>query len=156
MARGRRKNTLSNAQKGPALASENVKAMDAGTAALDAAAGAAGGDTVMVALNRTSGILFSVPGGRQVLIHGNADGLRGMEKGVLPVGAFGLTEVSASDWAYIEKTYGGMELFKNGLLFAQKSRADAQAEASEKKDTRNGLEPVDVNATATRPIEGAI
>ena len=43
-------------------------------------------DTVMVALNRTTGIMFPMPDGRKVLIEGNAAGLRGKEKGVLPVG----------------------------------------------------------------------
>ena len=56
-------------------------------------------DTVMVALNRTTGISFPMPDGRKVLIEGNAASLRGKEKGVLPVGAFGLTRVNADDWA---------------------------------------------------------
>ena len=60
-------------------------------------------DTVMVALNRTTGITFPMPDGRKVLIEGNAASLRGKEKGVLPVGAFGLTRVNADDWAYIDK-----------------------------------------------------
>ena len=80
-------------------------------------------DTVMVALNRTTGITFPMPDGRKVLIEGNAASLRGKEKGVLPVGAFGLTRVNADDWAYIEKTYGPhMEIFKSGLIFAQGRR----------------------------------
>lgn len=114
---------------------------------------AASGNTVMVALNRTAGILFNVPGNRQVLINGNAAHLRGKEKGVLPVGAFGLTEISSDDWAYIKKTYSGMEIFKNGLIFAHGSKGDSLAEADEKKDTRNGLEPVDVETTNTQPLD---
>ena len=87
-------------------------------------------DTVMVALNRTTGITFPMPDGRKVLIEGNAASLRGKEKGVLPVGAFGLTRVNADDWAYIEKTYGPhMEIFKSGLIFAQARKADAVDEA---------------------------
>ena len=83
-------------------------------------------DTVMVALNRATGITFPMPDGRKVLIEGNAASLRGKEKGVLPVGAFGLTRVNADDWAYIEKTYGPhMEIFKSGLIFAQARKADA-------------------------------
>ena len=102
-------------------------------------------DTVMVALNRTTGITFPMPDGRKVLIEGNAASLRGKEKGVLPVGAFGLTRVNADDWAYIEKTYGPhMEIFKSGLIFAQARKADAVDEADERAELRNGLEPVDV------------
>lgn len=46
--------------------------------------------TVTVALNRATGIQFLMPDGRRVVINGNAVDLRGREKGVLPVGAFGL------------------------------------------------------------------
>ena len=45
-------------------------------------------DTVMVALNRTTGISFPMPDGRKVLIEGNAASLRGKEKGVLPSNKF--------------------------------------------------------------------
>lgn len=114
-------------------------------------------DTVMVALNRTTGITFPMPDGRKVLIEGNAAGLRGKEKGVLPVGAFGLTRVNADDWAYIEKTYGPhMEIFKSGLIFAQARKADAVDEADERAELRNGLEPVDVendHGAQTEPLQ---
>lgn len=129
-----------NEQKAPIVTPEEKAAVTAS-------------NTVMVALNRTSGILFDVPGGRRVLIHGNAENLRGKEKGILPIGAFGLTQVDAADWAYIEKTYHGMEIFKNGLIFAQKSKGDAMAAADERKDTRNGLEPVDIDSANTAPLE---
>lgn len=114
-------------------------------------------DTVMVALNRTTGITFPMPDGRKVLIEGNAANLRGKDKGVLPVGAFGLTRVNADDWAYIEKTYGPhMEIFKSGLIFAQARKADAVDEADEKSGLRNGLEPVDVEndpKAQTEPLQ---
>lgn len=114
-------------------------------------------DTVMVALNRTTGITFPMPDGRKVLIEGNAASLRGKEKGVLPVGAFGLTRVNADDWAYIEKTYGPhMEIFKSGLIFAQARKADAVDEADERAELRNGLEPVDVEndpKAQTEPLQ---
>ena len=108
-------------------------------------------DTVMVALNRTTGITFPMPDGRK------AASLRGKEKGVLPVGAFGLTRVNADDWAYIEKTYGPhMEIFKSGLIFAQARKADAVDEADERAELRNGLEPVDVEndpKAQTEPLQ---
>lgn len=116
----------------------------------------ADGNTVIVALNRVTGIQFGMPDGRRVLVNGNAVHLRGKEKGVLPVGAFGFTPMSADDWAYIEKTYGPhMEIFKNGLIFASTRKADAVDEADEKAELRHGLEPVDVKDANTRPFEGA-
>ena len=117
-------------------------------------------DTVMVALNRTTGITFPMPDGRKVLIEGNAASLRGKEKGVLPVGAFGLTRVNADDWAYIEKTYGPhMEIFKSGRIFAQARKADAVDEADERAELRNGLEPVDVEndpKAQTEPLQSKV
>ncbi|WP_308775753.1 hypothetical protein [uncultured Bilophila sp.] len=114
-------------------------------------------DAVMVALNRPSGIVFDLPDGCKVLIEGNAASLRGKEKGVLPVGAFGLTRVNADDWAYIEKTYGPhMEIFKSGLIFAQARKSDAVDEADERAELRNGLEPVDVEndpKAQTEPLQ---
>lgn len=111
-------------------------------------------NTVTVALNRATGIRFPLPDGRAVLINGNAAHLRGREKGVLPVGGFGLTTIAADDWAYIKKTYGRMEIFENGLIFAAERKADAAAEAAEKANLRHGLEPVDPEKTATRPNTG--
>lgn len=109
---------------------------------------------VTVALNRATGIRFPLPDGRTVLINGNAAHLRGREKGVLPVGGFGLTTIAADDWAYIKKTYGRMEIFENGLIFAAERKADAADEAAEKANLRHGLEPADPEKTATRPNTG--
>lgn len=118
------------------------------------AAQATGKPTVVVALNRATGIRFVMPDGRKVLINGNAAHLRGKEKGVLPVGAFGLTTIAAADWEYIRKTYGGMEIFENGLIFAAERKADALDEADEKAELRHGIEPVDPENTATKPNDG--
>ena len=90
---------------------ENVAAASGAPARTESAgnekrARSASGDTVVVALNRASGLVFALTDGRRVRVAGNALNLRGKEKGVLPVGAFGLTEISADDWLYIEKTYG--------------------------------------------------
>ena len=73
--------------------------------------------------------------------------------------AFGLTEISADDWSYIEKTYGPhMELFRNGLIFAQARKADALDAADERAELRHGLEPVDVESgrkdAKTTPFDG--
>lgn len=109
---------------------------------------------VTVALNRATGIQFAMPDGRKVLINGNAAHLRGLEKGVLPVGGFGLTSITAEDWEYIKKTYGGMEVFENGLLFAAERKADAVDMADERAALRHGMEPIDPENTATRPNDG--
>ena len=108
---------------------------------------------VFVGLNRANGLVFAMPDGRKVRINGNASDLRGKESGKLPVGAFGLTMVNAEDWAYIKKTYGKMEIFKNGLIIAQDSRASAQDEAEDREETRHGLEPVDPKQPNTAPNE---
>lgn len=118
------------------------------------AAQANGKAMVTVALNRATGIQFAMPDGRKVLINGNAAHLRGLEKGVLPVGGFGLTTIAAEDWEYIKKTYGRMEVFENGLLFAAERKADAVDMADERAALRHGMEPVDPENTATRPNDG--
>jgi len=113
----------------------------------------ASGKTVIVALNRVQGIDYPMPDGRVVSIAGNAEHLRGKDSGVLPVGAYGLTEIREDDWLYIEKMWGESPLFKNGLIFASsKGEKDAKAEARNREDLRNGLEPVDTDKTATEPV----
>lgn len=112
----------------------------------------AGGRTVVVALNRVQGIDYPMPDGRVVSIAGNAVSLRGQEMGVLPMGAYGLTEIREDDWLYIEKMWGQTPLFKNGLIFASsKGEKDAKAEAKNREDLRNGMEPVDPDRAATKP-----
>ena len=117
------------------------------------AAKVSGTAMVAVALNRATGIQFALPDGRKVLVNGNAATLRGKEKGILPVGAYGLTMVPAADWEYIKKTYGGMEIFTHGLIFASERKADAADEAAEKAEFRHGIEPVDPESTTTKPDE---
>jgi hypothetical protein len=113
---------------------------------------AGAGRTVVVALNRVQGIDYPMPDGRIVSIAGNAEGLRGQEMGQLPVGAYGLTEIREDDWLYIEKMWGETPLFKNGLIFAStKGEKDAKAEARNREDLRNGMEPVDPERSATKP-----
>lgn len=112
----------------------------------------AGGRTVVVALNRVQGIDYPMPDGRVVSIAGNAVSLRGQEMGVLPMGAYGLTEIREDDWLYIEKMWGQTPLFKNGLIFASsKGEKDARAEAKNREELRNGMEPVDPDRAATKP-----
>ena len=107
-------------------------------------------DTVCVALNRPLGLVFRMADGREVEINGNGVDLRGKEQGILQPGAFGLTIMPAADWEYILKTYGHLKIFQNGFCFAARKKADAQEEAENRDDLRNGLEPVDVEKTATK------
>lgn len=111
------------------------------------------GDSVFIALNHPQGIAFKMPNGRRVEIKGNTAHLRGKEKGVLPVGAYGLTQVGRDDWEFIQETYGGMAIFKNGLIFSADRKADAADEAEERAETRHGREPVDVETTNTEPAD---
>ena len=100
-------------------------------------------DTVCVALNRPLGLIFKLQDGREVEIKGNGDSLRGQEMGVLKPGSFGLTIIKAADWEEILKTYGHLKIFQNGFCFAARKKADAQEEAENRDDLRNGLEPVE-------------
>lgn len=144
-------NSQQNAQAPQAPAVSPAAAEAAKTEAQ--AAKACGTGMVAVALNRATGIQFALPDGRKVLVNGNAANLRGKEKGVLPVGAFGLTLIPAADWEYIKKAYGGMEIFQHGLIFAAERKADAADEAAEKAEFRHGIEPVDPETANTRPDE---
>ena len=111
-------------------------------------------NTVCVALNRPYGLYFRMPDGRKVELNGNGCSLIGKDKGILPVGTYGLTIIKAEDWEYILKTYGGMRLFRNGLCFATDNREDTQEEAKDRNDLRNGLEPVNPERTQTKEAVG--
>ena len=111
-------------------------------------------DTVCVALNRPLGLSFRLPDGRKVALNGNGAPLVGKEKGVLPVGTYGLTLINRDAWDYILKTYGEMKVFKNGLCFATNSRAESEQEAASRSDLRNGFEPVDPKRTVTSEAKG--
>ena len=100
-------------------------------------------DSVVIALNCAHGIEFDISGNRTVRINGNSEGLRGKDKGHIPVGGFGLTVVKRADWEEIKKRYHHMRVFRSGLLVEATSKAEAEEEAEERKDTRHGLEPID-------------
>ena len=97
---------------------------------------------VFVCLNQPHGIRFRLSGGREVLVEGNAVHLRGADMGKLPVGAYGMTLISATDWEEIKATYGHcMGIFKAGLIFASSDRDSAEDQAEEQAETRHGREP---------------
>ena len=111
---------------------------------------------VLVCLNRPTGIKFTLPGGRSVRINGNGVQLRGRDMGILPVGAYGMTLLDADDWDYIKSTYSSsMPIFSRGLIFAAPDKASALAEAREKKELRNGLEPLGQERSHTRGVNAA-
>ena len=101
--------------------------------------------TVCVALNSPKSIAFLLPNGKRLAINGGAAHLARKEMSVLPGrGAYGLTIVPKADWEYVEKTYGGMAIFKSGLCFAASTMAEAELEAkSNCSNIANGYEPVD-------------
>ena len=102
------------------------------------------GDTVMVALNRTGSLRYRMPDGRFVVLNGNATGLIGLPKGILPTGGeYGLTLVAKEDWEWIVKNFGNQKIFTNGLCFATGNEHDTKMEAESRDDLRNGLEPID-------------
>ncbi|MDR2947118.1 MAG: hypothetical protein LBV79_10280 [Candidatus Adiutrix sp.] len=110
-------------------------------------------DMVTVAYNSPQGMLFTV-NGKEILINGNASGLRGKEKGIIPIGRYGYTRIAAADWAAIERVYGSMAIIKNGLMFSEKSKDRAEDRAEERAETRHGREAVDPESTATTEAEG--
>lgn len=116
-----------------------------------------GADTVCVCANVPHDVKFMVPdnGGRMtpIIIKGNGSHLRGKDRGVLAVGAYGITaNVPKAAWDYIEKAYADNRAIRNGLIFTTTSRS-ARAAAKERQDLRHGLEPVDPEkAKNSRPL----
>ena len=111
--------------------------------------------TVTVGLNHPVGLKFRVLdkyGVEQVVeIAGNATGLRGLEKGILPAaGAYGLTpNVPAELWEAVKAKYRHMAIFRNGLIFAVGDNRSAKSEAKNRASLRNGAEPIEPKQTTT-------
>ena len=63
---------------------------------------------------------FNLPDGSVLTIKGYpVSRLVGPDGQALPGGVYGETYgVKAEDWEYVLKTYGDMDMFKNGLVFA--------------------------------------
>lgn len=114
--------------------------------------------TVFVAMNYPHNVKFTVPDRDgmmcEIELQGNATELRGKKMGILPVGAYGITEIDADAWGYIKSKYAGLPLIRNGLIFAtERSERYAEAAAAERKDARNGYEPVDPKTATTKPAD---
>lgn len=106
-------------------------------------------DTVVVASNWPRSIVFDVKDDtghmRSVLIRGNGTHLKGLPSGVLSVGAYGVTtNVPRELWDKIAAQHKDDPRFKDGLIFAS-SQKKVRREATERKDLRNGFEPVDTS-----------
>lgn len=114
-------------------------------------------DTVTVCANIPRDCIFEAVDNRgkvqKIRIYGNAGKLRGKEAGVLPVGAFGVTwNVPAKAWEQIKRNFADDPRFKNGLIFATTANK-ARKEAVERKDLRNGFEPIDPKKAKTKKFE---
>lgn len=116
------------------------------------------GDTVVVLLNYPRDVKFMVPDGRgrmhPIIINGNAGNLKGKEKGVIPVGAFGVTTgVPADAWKWIQKHHCDNPLLLKGLMFSTDANKARKA-AEDRQELRHGYEPVDPEKGKSRPYNG--
>ncbi len=107
---------------------------------------------VTVSYNSPQSIVFTV-NGKEIRINGNAEHLRGKEKGVIPIGRFGYTRIDEADWEAIVAVYGSMAIFKNGLIFAEKLKSRAEDRADEQAEFRHGREPVTEDEMRTKELK---
>ena len=115
-------------------------------------------DTVVVCSNFPRDIIYVVldNNGKEVeiLIKGNSGNLRGKAAGILPIGAYGITaNVPAGAWEQIKTRYCDDARIKKGLIFAS-TASKARKEAKERKDLRNGFEPVEPKQVKVKEFEG--
>lgn len=115
------------------------------TAEPEAAGGKKRGDYVYVYANLPSGQIFALPDGRRVEIAGvPVNRLQTPEGKPLGGGLYGKTRIGTADWEAVERIYGGMGMFRHGLVFAAANELDGQREAASRSELRHGLEPIDV------------
>ena len=80
----------------------------------------------------------------RIILRGNNTHLRGKEKGINPVGAYGVTpNVPRAAWEWFCKNYPEFWLIKEHLLFCatKDDKYSVEAETDERKALRNGFEP---------------
>lgn len=114
-------------------------------------------DTVVVCSNFPRDIIYIVKDNAghdvRIRIKGNSANLRGKGSGILPVGAYGITaNVPTGAWEQIKQRYCDDVRIKQGLIFASTPNK-ARKEAKERKDLRNGFEPIDPTKTKVKPNE---
>lgn len=117
------------------------------------------GNTVTVAYNGVQDIAFEVVTNsgetERLVVHGNAHELRGRDMGILPIGHFGFTRnVPAELWEAVKDQCLSKppfdRLVKMGLLFATGTDYESNAEARNRSNTRNGVEPIDTTKTVSK------
>lgn len=108
-----------------------------------------------VRMNHPHAIEFTLSNAQTITINGNAVHLIGLEKGVIPSGLYGKTEVPAAAWDALVKEFGNSKLFKNELIIAADDAASADAMAYERIELRHGREAVDTKKTMTKPVKEA-
>lgn len=104
------------------------------------------GETVVVCSNYPRDLKFMVPDSRgkyqPIVIKGNAVNLVGRDKGIIPIGAYGITTGVPKDaWDWVMKNRPDDEFLKRGLVFAS-TPANARKEAEERSNLRHGYEPI--------------
>lgn len=105
-------------------------------------------DTVTLCLNYPQDLELAIPTSKgtieRIILNGNNTHLRGKEKGINPVGAYGVTpNVPRAAWEWFCKNYPEFWLIKKHLLFCatKDDKYSVEAETEERKGLRNGFEP---------------
>jgi flagellar biosynthesis GTPase FlhF len=105
-------------------------------------------DTVTLCLNYPQDLELAIPTSKgtieRIILRGNNTHLRGKEKGINPVGAYGVTpNVPRAAWEWFCKNYPEFWLIKEHLLFCatKDDKYSVEAETDERKALRNGFEP---------------
>lgn len=101
---------------------------------------------VVVCMKMPQDQIFRLSGGRTVTLAGKPlSALYDAEGKRMPGAGYGRTYLSAEEWEELLKTYGKMDMFRLGLIFAEADEASANARAAEQDEVKNGLEQVDPN-----------
>lgn len=105
-------------------------------------------DTVTLCLNYPQDLELAIPTSKgtieRIILRGNNAHLRGKEKGINPVGAYGVTpNVPRAAWEWFCENYPEFWLIKEHLLFCatKDDKYSVEAETDERKALRNGFEP---------------
>lgn len=105
-------------------------------------------DTVTLCLNYPQDLELAIPTSKgtieRIILRGNNTHLRGKEKGINPVGAYGVTpNVPRAAWEWFYQNYPEFWLIKEHLLFCatKDDKYSVEAETDERKALRNGFEP---------------
>lgn len=119
-------------------------------------------DTVTLCLNYPQDLELAIPTSKgtieRIILRGNNAHLRGKEKGINPVGAYGVTpNVPRAAWEWFCKNYPEFWLIKEHLLFCatKDDKYSVEAETDERKALRNGFEPA-AKMTGPEGREGSV